>query len=145
MVNKKSAKKKSAKSVKKSAFKKSTNSSSKKKSKLVEKLKDESNFHYEKRWCAALSYLFIGIIWYFLDERLKKDSFVKFHVKQGLVLLITLIMLRMLASLITFFFIIWLFVGIGLLVIGLIGIVYALENKKKYIPLIGKYSKNFTF
>ena len=38
--------------------------------------------------CAILSYLLIGIIWYFADEKMKKSNFAKFHVKQGIVLFI---------------------------------------------------------
>ena len=33
--------------------------------------------------CAALSYLLIGIIWYFADEKMKSSSFAKFHFQLG--------------------------------------------------------------
>lgn len=106
---------------------------------------EETPLHYERRWCAALSYLVVGLIWYFLDDNMKKDSFVKYHVKQGLVLLISVITLQVLLSLMTFLTIVWMLMGLFLLVIGLIGVVYALEHKEKPMPLIGKYAKNFTF
>ena len=38
--------------------------------------------------CAILAYLLVGIIWYFVDEKMKKDKFVKFHVKQAITLMI---------------------------------------------------------
>ena len=42
----------------------------------------------EGKAAAVLSYLLIGIIWYFVDEKMKKNSYVKFHVQQAIVLII---------------------------------------------------------
>ena len=42
----------------------------------------------EGKACAALSYLIVGIIWYFVDDEMKKNGFAKYHAKQGLVYLI---------------------------------------------------------
>lgn len=106
---------------------------------------EETNIHFEKRWCAALSYIIVGVIWYFVDDRMKKDLFVKFHAKQGLVLILSIITLQVLSSLVIFLTILWIIIGIFLLILGLIGIIYALEDKEKPIPLIGKYAKMFTF
>jgi len=150
MVKNKSTKKSTSKKT--STSKKSTRKKSSKKNitskKTVVKsktVKEESPLHYERRWCAALSYLLVGLIWYFFDDNMKKDPFVKYHVKQGLVLLMSLITLQVLLSLMIFLTVVWLLMGLFLLIIGLIGVVYALEYKKKPMPVIGKYAKNFTF
>lgn len=118
---------------------------SSKKTSLSSDIGEETPLHYKRRWCAALSYLIVGLIWYFFDDQMKKDSFVKYHVKQGLVLLISVIILQVLLTLMAFLMLIWLLLGLFLFVIGLIGVVYALEHKEKSMPLIGKYAKNFTF
>lgn len=75
----------------------------------------------------------------------KDDPFVKFHVKQGLILLISFIVaylvvvipfigptLRWLAQAFLF----------ALLVIG---IIHALRGEEKPLPLIGKFAENFKF
>jgi len=36
--------------------------------------------------CAILAYFFVGIIWFFVDEKLKKNEFAKFHAKQAMIL-----------------------------------------------------------
>ena len=42
--------------------------------------------------CAILAWFFpIGLIWYLVDENMKKNKFVGFHVKQSLVLFLSLI------------------------------------------------------
>lgn len=141
MVKKKSAKK----SVNKKVASSKKKNSSKKDVLALDNLKEETPLHYERRWCAALSYLVVGLIWYFLDDSMKKDPFVKYHVKQGLVLLLSVIALQVLSSLIIFLTIVWMLMGLFLLIIGLIGVVYALEHKEKPMPVLGKYAKNFTF
>ena len=37
--------------------------------------------------CSILSYLFIGLIWYAFEEKIR-DDVTKYHVKQGLILFI---------------------------------------------------------
>jgi len=96
--------------------------------------------------CAALSYLLIGIIWYFVDEKMKKDDFVKFHVKQALVLLVADIILQIAASFL--WFVGWFLaplIGIFILVLFILGLVNSLNGKKKELPLIGQFAKYFTF
>ena len=100
--------------------------------------------------CAILAYLLVGIIWYFVDEKMKKDKFVKFHVKQGIVLMIAWIGWSILLGIL---FSITLFLALPLIsilsyvpwVFVVIGIVNALNNKEKQLPLIGKYAKKLTF
>lgn len=107
--------------------------------------------------CAALSYLLIGIIWYFVDEKMKRNNFVKFHVKQGLLLLIIAIIYSVIVGILTFplhfipvlgTIIIWMLniVGLIFLVLAILGIINALNNEEKALPIIGEKAKSvFTF
>ena len=42
---------------------------------------------------AILSYFLVGVIWYLVDEKVKKSPLAKFHVKQALNLMIISIVL----------------------------------------------------
>lgn len=103
--------------------------------------------------CAILAYLLIGIIWYFVDEKMKKDSFAKFHVKQGIVLLIFAIAwsiaLSILSAILMFgIAILWPLIMLLYyvpLVFTIIGIVNAVGNKEKELPIIGQYAKKLKF
>jgi len=97
--------------------------------------------------CAILSYLFIGIVWYFIDENMKKNTFAKFHVKQSLVLLVVSIILQIIGTIIPIigWFLILPLAGIFGLVWMLIGIINALNGQTKELPIIGKYSTKFNF
>lgn len=105
---------------------------------------------------AASSYLLIGVIWYFIDEKAKKDDFTKFHVQQGIVFLIACLIfslgfgiifriLSLILSVIPFLGKIIIFL-LGLfrilpLIWAILGIVNVLDNKKKNLPLIGHFGK----
>ena len=112
----------------------------------------------EGKICAALSYILIGIIWYFVDEEMKKNKYVKFHVKQGIILIIFSVIVAIanaiLASIITVLsyvtfggaavlLFIPTIVGLIPLVLMIIGMVYAIQGKEKVLPVIGKFGKNF--
>ena len=99
----------------------------------------------EENWCAALSYVFVGLLWYLLDDKMRKSSFVKFHVKQALVLLIAVLLLEILSTVLFFIFFVWWLVGLFLFIIGLLGVIYALDNQEKPLPLLGSFAKKFTF
>ncbi len=103
---------------------------------------------------SILAYLLIGIIWYFVDEDAKKDSITRFHVKQGLVLLIFSIIYSIVVSIIvTILATIFIFIpGVGLalimvfnllylipLILMIIGIVNAAGEKETELPIIGKF------
>jgi uncharacterized membrane protein len=100
--------------------------------------------------CAILAYLLVGIIWYFVDSKMKKDSFTKFHVKQSIVLLIAAVLwgvaINVLATL-TMFLLAPLMGVLSLVpwVFVVLGIINAVNNKEKELPLIGKYAKKLTF
>lgn len=100
--------------------------------------------------CAILAYLLIGIIWYFADDNMKKNDFAKYHVKQGLNLIVISIGLGILWSflgftiiLIPIIFIIAPILNIILFVLWIIGIINAINNKKKEVPIVGKFAKKY--
>ena len=142
------------------------------KSKVKASNKDFSkNEVSEGKICAVLSYLLMGIIWYFADEKMKKNKFVNFHVKQGLVLLIFDVALWILVSI--FGAIIGAMIAISTfggtinpiafsplgfigalvsflawavtLVLLILGIINAANGNRKKLPLIGKFGEKFTF
>lgn len=75
----------------------------------------------------------------------KDDPFVKFHIKQGLVLLVMEAILWVLSSMIFMwsFWPIYRIVHLGLLILSVIGLVNATQGKEKELPLVGGFSKHF--
>lgn len=77
----------------------------------------------------------------------KKDAFVKFHTKQGLVLFLLVVLLNVLGWIVPFYFwfmISWI-LSLGTLVLLIIGISNALGGKQQPLPLIGKFADIFKF
>ena len=75
----------------------------------------------------------------------KEDPFVKFHVKQGLVLLIAGLIVPVFAWIPI---VGWLFGIVAvpvLLVFAIMGIVNVLQGREKELPLIGQYGDRFNF
>lgn len=97
--------------------------------------------------CAVLSYLIIGLIWYAVDDNMKKDAFVKYHVKQGLVLLIASFVIQFVGWIIPV--IGWfLIVPLGhllTLILAIIGIANAANHQTKELPIIGQFAKKLDF
>jgi len=80
----------------------------------------------------------------------KNDSFVKFHVKQGLLIFIASIILWVFQMALPWrilFMISWVFslMSLGLLVLMVIGIVNAANGKEEKLPLIGQFADKFKF
>lgn len=91
---------------------------------------------------AVLAYLGILIIIPFMIA--KENQFVKFHLKQGLAIIVvwlgywvvtwTLAILNM-----SFFnFLIYPIIGLGLLILEIIGIINAVQGQQKELPIVGK-------
>ena len=101
-----------------------------------------------EKLCAILAWIFpIGLIWYFVDEKMKKNKFAAFHVKQSLVLVIASIIINVVGTIIPFlgWFII---IPIGNLIVFiffLMGIIAAAGGKEKKLPWIGSFGDKFTF
>ncbi len=99
---------------------------------------------------AALAYVLFFIP---LLTDAKNDPFVKFHVKQSLVLLLVTIGWNILERIFWYIPVLgWLagglvgmIVGIALLVLWIKGLMNALNGKQEALPLIGKYADQFKF
>jgi len=90
---------------------------------------------------AVLSYLGILVIIPILVD--KENDFVKFHIKQGLTLLVTGIIGMFVGVVPIIGWIIAPFITLALIVLAILGIVNVLGGKKKELPLIGKYAEKF--
>ena len=103
---------------------------------------------------AALSYILIGIIWYFSQQ--PKSPLLKHHVKQAINLwiigLVIFALLNVIAPLLTFitfgfgaiiFIPLFILVRVLFLVLGIIGIINAINFNKKPLPLIGKFAPKY--
>jgi len=114
------------------------------------KMKNDSG---NSQMCAWLAYILIGIIWYFADEKMRKESYAKFHVKQAIVLLIFSIawgiVIGILGSILFFsmplLWPIYIILSYVPLIFCIIGIVNALNMKERQLPIIGSYARNLTF
>ena len=94
---------------------------------------------------AVLSYLGILVL---VPLLLKKESeFNKFHVQQGLVLLVAEIVWSIVWWIFAWIpFVGWLIGAVGwlvLLYLMIVGIINALNGEKKELPIIGQWGKNF--
>lgn len=102
---------------------------------------DKSN----EKICAILSYLLIGLIWFAVDEKVRKSSFAKYHVKQGLVLLILDLIIWAISNVPFIGWFIAPILWIGFIILMIIGIINAANNSEKPLPLIGQYASIFKF
>lgn len=74
----------------------------------------------------------------------KNDPYVKFHVKQGLVLFILAVASGIIAWTPIFFWVSWI-INLAVLVFFIIGVINAATGKEKELPLIGQFAKSFHF
>ena len=100
-----------------------------------------------KNMMAILAYLWILIIIPFLTEA-RKEPFVKFHLKQGLALIIFDVIGWVVAFAIGWipvlgWLIAWLW-WLASLILVIVGIVNVLNGQEKELPWIGRYGKNFS-
>lgn len=75
----------------------------------------------------------------------KDDMFVKYHIKQGLVLIVLEVALWFVGRMLYFIWPIISLLNLALLVFAIIGIVNAVQGKEKELPLVGKFAKYFSF
>jgi uncharacterized membrane protein len=75
----------------------------------------------------------------------KEDSFVKFHVRQGLVLFVIEVVLWLIQ--LSFFIpvigVLFGAIRIGIVVLAVIGIMNAVKGGEKELPLVGKFAVHF--
>lgn len=76
----------------------------------------------------------------------KKDSFVKYHVKQGLVIFIGWVVVAVLGMFLPWGFW-WLerLLDLGLFILMIMGIIAASKGEQKPLPIIGKIGEGFKF
>ncbi len=75
----------------------------------------------------------------------KNDPFVKYHVKQGLVLFIGYIVEMFIGMIPIIGWILYPLLGIFLFIMFIIGIMNAVGGKEKPLPVIGGFAQNFKF
>ncbi|OGG49656.1 hypothetical protein A2763_03170 [Candidatus Kaiserbacteria bacterium RIFCSPHIGHO2_01_FULL_54_36] len=94
---------------------------------------------------AVLAYLGILVVIPLIVA--KGDPFVKFHIKQGLVLVIIELAMWALAMTMLGWQLMPLvqIVNLGVLILAVIGIVNAVQGKEKELPLVGSFARNFNF
>mgnify|MGYP001617675362 FL=1 len=92
----------------------------------------------------VLSYLGILLLIPFLTGS-HKDPFVKFHLKQGLVLLILEIIASALARVPMLGWTLAPLLWLGVIVLSILGIVNVVNNQEKELPVVGPFAKNFNF
>ena len=73
----------------------------------------------------------------------KDDPFVKFHIKQGLVLFVINIAVWFLGMMFWPLWIILKLVNFAVLILAIIGIINVVKNQEKSLPLVGDYAKYF--
>ncbi|MBN1275479.1 hypothetical protein JXA12_04285 [Candidatus Woesearchaeota archaeon] len=91
---------------------------------------------------AVLAYILVGIVWYFADEKAQNKT-TKFHVKQAIVLFLLWFICGLILPFI-WFFLLWIINLIGVVLV-IIGIVHALNNEQKPLPIIGGLAEKLTF
>lgn len=89
----------------------------------------------------VLAYIGILVIVPYITA--KDDPFVKFHIKQGLVLLVIEAAVWILSSMFFSLWPLWRLVNLITVIFSIIGIVYVVQGKEKELPFIGKFSKHF--
>lgn len=96
---------------------------------------------------AVLAYIGPLVIIPFLVA--KDDPFVKFHIKQGLILFVGHVILWILHPLLGMYLgMLWSLISLlnlALIVLAVIGIVNVVQKREKELPVVGQFSKYFTF
>ena len=75
----------------------------------------------------------------------KDDAFVKYHLKQGLALVLVEILIWMSTALLWPLFLLWKLLDLGTFVLAIIGILHVYNNKEEPLPLIGGFANHLTF
>ncbi|MGV8169426.1 MAG: hypothetical protein ACP5N3_05205 [Candidatus Nanoarchaeia archaeon] len=100
--------------------------------------------------CAVLSYLLVGIVWFFADKKMKKNTYAKFHVKQSIIFFILLIIVNIGVSLVSllskpFGEIVGYIVYAVMFLLWVIAVIFALSGDEKELPVFGRFARVFEF
>jgi len=101
----------------------------------------EANAAKNNTMMAVLAYVGPLVIIPYLTT--KDDSFVYFHIKQGLVLFVGELILWVLMGMFWFLFPLWQVINFAILIFAIIGIMNALSGKEKQLPWVGAYADKF--
>ncbi|MCL5435760.1 MAG: hypothetical protein M1275_01635 [Patescibacteria group bacterium] len=93
---------------------------------------------------AILAYIGILVVVPFLTDA-KNDPFVKFHIKQGLVLLIGEVVAMFIAVFPVFGPLLSSLISLVCLVLSVLGIINAVNHETKELPVVGQWAKMFHF
>jgi uncharacterized membrane protein len=101
----------------------------------------------EENVAMAIVAYFIFFIPLLTDD--KNDPFVKYHVKQGLVLLIAWVVLWVVSFVLAFIPVIgWILAPLlylAVFILWIMGIINAAQKKQKPVPIIGQFGEKFNF
>lgn len=75
----------------------------------------------------------------------KDDPFVKFHIKQGLVLLVIEVAVWFLGMIFWPLWMLFSLVNLVTFIFSIVGIVNVAQGKEKNLPIVGDYAKYFKF
>lgn len=75
----------------------------------------------------------------------KDDPFVKFHIKQGLVLFVIEVAVWVLGMMMWRVWPILSIINFATFVLSVVGIVHAMKEKEEELPIVGRFSKYFLF
>ena len=73
----------------------------------------------------------------------KEDPFVKFHIKQGLVLLVIEAGVWILGMMLWQFWSVLSIINFATFVLSVVGIINAMNGKEEELPIVGRFSKYF--
>lgn len=90
----------------------------------------------------VLAYISILILVPFLMA--KENAFVKFHIKQGLVLVVIGLVSYVVNIMMPALFPLVALINLATLILSIIGIVNVIQKKEVELPLVGQFAKNFT-
>lgn len=107
-----------------------------------EEHKSHSGDKSQKITMAIIAYIIFFVP---LLTEYKNDPFVKFHVKQGLVLLIAWVVGSFVSMFPILGWILFPFIMLALFILMVVGIINASNGKEKELPIIGHFAKSFTF
>jgi uncharacterized membrane protein len=101
--------------------------------------------HGDKMIMGILSYIGPFVLIPFFTK--KDDIFVKFHIKQGLVLLSIQVILWILSSSMMMWSLwpLYRLIHLAIIVLSIIGIINVAQGKEKELPIVGGFSKYFKF
>ena len=73
----------------------------------------------------------------------KDDPFVKYHVKQGLVLLVIEVVVYALGMYLWQFWAIYQLLNLATFILSIIGIINVVQGKEKELPIVGQFGNSF--